>query len=159
MPEYITKFWVRDDVVLITMKHLPSDIGIIASIFEAFSENDINIDLISQTPPDENSYTDIYFSIVEGDLNRTLEMVARYQKQKKDVQVDINPGHTKLTLYGELFRDTPGIAAKIFRALADADIEVKLITTSEVDVSVLISSEDVDKTVSKLTETFGVEAE
>lgn len=159
MKNCVTKIFVRDDVVLITVKKIPSDIGIIAKLFEALAQRGVNLDLISQTPPDNQNFSDVSFSIVEKDLSAALELAAQLQKKKPDIKIDAQPGHTKIALYGEAFRDQVGVAAEIFRAAADAGVDVKLITTSEVDVSILINQEDVDTAMAKFKEVFGVDSE
>ncbi len=154
MSKEITAIWVTDDVVLITIKHLPRKMGAVAPIFESFASHGINVDLISQTPLSSDESVDLSFSVAEKDLNAALELVAAFRRMQQGVKVDVNPGNTKITLYGEPMRDTPGCAARIFRVLADIGTEVKLITTSEVEVSILIDSQDEDKTIAKFTEVF-----
>ena len=145
---------VQDDAVLITLKNLPYQTEIIARIFEAFAQRDINIDLICQTPQNNEERTHLSFSVYEKDLPAVLAQVAEFRRKNGEIRVDASTGNTKISVCFEPMRDTPGIAAKIFRALADVGTEIKLISTSEIDVSLLISSQDEDKTVAKLSEVF-----
>jgi aspartokinase len=156
MTKYITNGWISDDVVLVTIKKLPSDIGTIAGVFEALAAKDINVDMISQSPPGDSS-ADISFTVSEEDLSKTLEMLALFQKKSKEIKMDVNAGNTKIALYGDAMKNKPGVAASVFRTLAGTEIEVKLITTSEADISVLINSQDADKVTGKLAEVFDVQ--
>lgn len=158
MSKEISKIWVRDDVVLITIKNLPSDLANIVRIFEAFASRQINIDLINQTPQNSSAFTDLSFTISEADLSGALELVALFRQDRKDIKVDVSPGNTKITVYGEAMRDAPGFAAGLFRALCETGTEIRLITTSEIDISLLIPTQDEDKAIRKLNEVFDVQA-
>lgn len=152
MQEKTSKLWVRDDAVLLTVKNLPNQTNEIALIFEALAQRGINIDLICQTPPNSSDLTHLSFSLSEKDLTKVLPLIAELQRKRKKIKTDVSTGNTKLTVSCEAMRSTPGIAAEIFRSLAEISTETKMINTSETEISLLIAAQDEDKTVAKLKE-------
>ncbi len=155
MSKFVTHLMVCDDTTLVTLTNMPNDIAAIAQVFQEVAKAGINVDMICQTPPYKD-VQDLSFSIGDEDLPKALSVTAALQKQFPHVKTDVNAGNTKLSFFGEAMREQPGVAADIFSVLAQNGIAVKLITTSERHVSVLIDAQDVDPAMTAAKEAFGL---
>lgn len=140
----VTKLNITYNVALITVDKLPNNTRLISDIFNTIAQKKINIDMISQAPPFRGTMS-ISFSLPADDLVTALSALNGFKKVVKDLQIEIDADNTKLQVYGEGMRNIPGVAARLFKILADEGVEIKLVTTSEVDISYLIYEKDVDK--------------
>jgi len=152
----VTSVNVTYNVALVTIDKLPNDPRLISDIFNAIAERNINIDMITQAPPYKGIMS-VSFSIPSDDLVNALSIVNSFKKYVKDLRVEVDAGNTKLQVYGEGMRNLPGVAARLFTVLADEGIEIKLVTTSEVDISCLIYEKDVDRAVNAISKEYGLE--
>lgn len=146
---------VTYNVALVTIDKLPNDPRLISDIFNAIAQRNINIDMITQAPPYKGSIS-VSFSIPSDDLVIALSTVNTFKNMVKDLRIEVDAGNTKLQVYGEGMRNLPGVAARLFTVLADEGVEIKLVTTSEVDISCLIYEKDVDRAVSAITKEYGL---
>jgi aspartokinase len=147
---------VTYNVALVTIDKLPNDTRLISDIFNAIAKRNINIDMISQAPPFRGS-VNISFSIPSSELVNALSALNEFKKTAKDLRVEVDADNTKLQVYGEGMRNLPGVAARLFTVLAGEGIEIKLVTTSEIDISYLIYEKDVDKAISAIKKEYGLQ--
>ncbi len=147
---------VTYNVALVTLDKLPNDTRLISDIFNAIAERNINIDMISQAPPFRGS-VNISFSIPSAELVNALSALNEFKKTAKDLRVEVDADNTKLQVYGEGMRNIPGVAARLFTVLANEGIEIKLVTTSEIDISYLIYEKDVDKAISAIRKEYSLQ--
>lgn len=140
---------VTYNVALVTIDKLPNDARLISELFGMIARKNINIDMISQAPPFRDNIN-ISFSLPSGDLVNVLSALNEFKKQAKDLRIEIDADNTKLQVYGEGMRNLPGVAARLFALLADSGVEIKLVTTSEIDISYLIYEKDVDKAINAI---------
>ena len=143
------------NVAFITMENLPNNTKLISDIFNTIAGLGINIDMISQAPPFRGSIS-ISFSLPSDDVVKALSALSKYKKDVKEMKIEIDAENTKLQVYGEGMRNIPGVAAKLFTILATEGVEIKLVTTSEVDISYLIYEKDVDRAISSIKKEFGI---
>lgn len=151
----VTNYSVVNDVALITLDKIPNDIKIIAEIFNAVAKENINIDMISQTPP-YSGVVNISFSIPSKDLSKAISTLGRFKKDIPQLRLDIDANNTKISVFGEGMRNIPGVAANLFTLLAGNGIDIKLVTTSEVDISYLISAKDEDNAIESIKKEFNI---
>lgn len=149
----VTSISVVYNVALITVDNLPSDMKLISNIFNTIAEKKINIDMISQAPPYKGSIN-LSFSIPADELVNAISALNRFKKDIPGLHVEVDADNTKLTVFGENMKNIPGVAAQLFTLLANDGIEVKLVTTSEVDISYLISSKDVDRAIESVKKEY-----
>ncbi len=147
---------VTYNVALVTIGKLPNDTRLISDIFNAIAERNINIDMISQAPPFRGS-VNISFSIPSAELVNALSALNEFKKKAKDLRVEVDADNTKLQVYGEGMRNIPGVAARLFTVLANEGIEIKLVTTSEIDISYLIYEKDVDRAISAVKKEYSLQ--
>jgi len=140
---------------MVTVDNLPNDMLIISDIFSKIAEENINIDMISQSPPYKGKIS-ISFSMPADKITKVISLLNAYRNTVPNLRVGIDSDSTKISVFGEAMREIPGVAARLFRLLAANEVEVKLITTSEVDISFLIYDKDTDKTISAIKKEFSI---
>ena len=152
----ISKITYAHDITLVTLSSLPCDSKAVAGVLTAMSDGDINVDMISQTAPQGGAIR-LSFSLSDHALGDALAILSKIRSENPDVKPEILPGNCKVSLYDENMVNTPGVAAKVFTLLADAGIQVFLVTTSEVDISLLISAHSLSDALSVISKAYGVE--
>lgn len=146
----ITGLATSDDDVAIT---IDIDEEKIVDLFESIANENISMDMISQTAPINSSNITVSFTIPKEDLVKAKEIVSKYVLKNKII---IDENITKLSLVGLGMKHTSGVASKIFNILRKNGIKVKLITTSEIRITCAISSEYTDIAISEIAKEFNV---
>jgi aspartate kinase len=144
----------------ITVVGVPDRVGTAARIFGIIAEADINIDMIVQNVSAiATGRTDISFTLPGADGQRALEMLrsAREALGFQELLYDDRIG--KVSVIGAGMRSHPGVSAKFFAALAEAGVNIQMITTSEIRISVVVSQSDVDVAVHTTHKSFGLDAD
>lgn len=149
----VTDLWINDDITLITVDRMPNGITSIARVFGALADEGINVDMISHVPQQKETIS-ISFSVEGKDFAKTLQVLGRFQKVLGDDATQANAGNVKLTVHGDGMRNEPGVAANVFAILAENEIEVSVITTSETEISFLVDAQDCDKAIDAIKEKF-----
>lgn len=125
------------NVAKVMLQDVPDRPGVAATIFSALADEGINVDMIVQTPKDTQT-TDLLFSIALDDLRRTLEISETVAKTLGAKGVVYNDQVAKVSIVGAGMVSNPGVAARMFRVLAENNINIETISTSEIKVSCLI---------------------
>lgn len=131
-----------NNITLVTLEGFPAKSDTIAQIFDAISQYEINIDMISMAPT-HGAVTTLSFTISDNDLVDILSYVTDLKK-KMPIKVIVSSVNHKISVYDPAMKNTPGIAAKVFCALDSTDADIRLITTSEVEISLLVTEADFD---------------
>ena len=142
-------FTFTEDITLVVLDEAPADLCFVASAFEALSVGKINIDMISQSPP-KGSSSGLAFTLSDSDLGAALETIAKLREIFPKIKISVSSGNTKLLISGDDMKNNYGIAAEVFNAVAATHADVRMITTSEIDISLLITNPDVELIKSKL---------
>lgn len=132
-----------DGITLIILKNVPSDLCYVTGIFEAFAEDGINIDMISQSPP-QGSTSSLSFTVSDESLADALNVISKLREVHPDLKTAVSSGNYKVTVFGEEMKSENGIAAKVFKIFAEQRSDVRLITTSDFEISILISQPDIE---------------
>ncbi len=130
------KIQVSSDVTLVTLRNAPVDMDFIASVFEDIAALNIDIDMISLSPV-QGSSTSVSFTINDDDLMPLLGYTSKLKS--KNIKPIVSSGNSIISLTDNDMADHPGVASKIFRAIADSNIDLRIVTTSQVQVSVLVT--------------------
>jgi len=137
-------------VTLVGVKDKP---GIAASIFKPLSKNSINVDMVVQNISANGKETDLTFTIKSEDLNKTKKIIMSNKKiDFKDLIFDRDV--SKVSIIGVGMITTPGVTYRMFQALADDKINILVISTSEIKISVLVSTKNARKAVAALHKEF-----
>ncbi|MBQ8935705.1 MAG: ACT domain-containing protein [Oscillospiraceae bacterium] len=156
MSKGITKIAYASDITLITLSSLPCDSRAVAAVLTALSDHGVNVDMISQTAPQGGTIR-LSFTISDQSLADALAVLAKLRQENPAISPEILPGNSKLAFYDENMVHTPGVAAKVFSLLSEADIQIMLVTTSEVDISILVSGHDLSDALTVMCENFDTE--
>jgi aspartate kinase len=132
--------------------------GVAATIFEPLADAGVSVDVIVQNIG-RSGHTDLTFSVAESDLKTAEKIVRAAAKEVGATRVQSAGGIAKLSVVGTGMLGTPGIAARMFRALADAGINIEMISTSEIRITCLVSRDQVDRGVRILHQAFELDQE
>lgn len=151
----VSKISVTEDVCLISFNNIPRDLSVTSQIMTEFAVQDINIDMISQSAPIGES-ANVSFTVQSEDLVRALSIIQRFREQHPSVRPIVSSGNCKVQLYGEEMRSMPGVAARAFSVVSSITNEIMLITTSEVDISILIAQHELSSVLEALKQHYGI---
>lgn len=146
-----------ESVAKITVVNLQNKIGALSSIFSTLAQAHINVDVIIQSA-NESSTTTIAFTVAEDDLVRTIDLLKRDQERLNFEEVRAEKGLAKVSIVGAGMVSNPGVAASMFKYLASAGIDILMVSTSEIKVSCIISTELAKLAVQTLHSAFGLDA-
>ena len=137
-------------MTLVGVKDKP---GIAASIFKPLSKNSINVDMVVQNISANGRETDLTFTIKNEDLNKTKKIV----NENKDInfkRLIFDKNVSKISIIGVGMVTTPGVTFRMFQALANQKINIQVISTSEIKISVLVDKKNIKKAISALHKEF-----
>ncbi|MEV7398296.1 aspartate kinase [Aeromicrobium sp. NPDC092404] len=132
----------------ITVVGVPDKVGEAATILQALADAQINIDMIVQNvSAATTSLTDISFTLPRADGQTAMTALARLKDQVGFEQLQYDDSVGKVSIVGAGMRSSPGITARFFRALADAGVNIEMISTSEIRISVVVTENQIDAAV------------
>ena len=137
-------------VTLVGVKDKP---GIAASIFKPLSRNSINVDMVVQNISANGRETDLTFTIKNEDLNKTKKIVNE-NKNINFKKLIFDKNVSKISIIGVGMVTTPGVTFRMFQALANQKINIQVISTSEIKISVLVDKKNIKKAISALHKEF-----
>jgi aspartate kinase len=145
-------------VAKVTVVGVPDRPGIAAAIFEPLARANVSIDTIVQNAS-INSITDLTFTVARTDLLKAMSIVEPVTKSVGGKQCVADSTVAKVSIIGTGMLNTPGYAARMFRALCQDDINIHLIATSEIRITCIISEDKVKDAVRALHRAFELEKE
>ena len=137
-------------ITLIGVKDRP---GVAASIFKPLSKNSINVDMVVQNISANGKETDLTFTIKSEDLNKTKNIIKK-NRNIRYRKLFFEKGVSKISIIGVGMITTPGVTFKMFQTLAKKSINIQVISTSEIKISVLIDKKDAKKALAALHKEF-----
>ena len=144
----------------ITVVGVPDRPGMAAAIFEAVADAGINMDMIVQNVSvHESGATDVTFTCPRGDSAKAELALRRIEKDVNFKDIDTDENIAKISLVGAGMRSHPGVSATFFKAIADAGVNVEMISTSEIRISVVTRADDATKAVTAIHSAFGLDAD
>ena len=144
------------DVAKVTVRGVPDRPGIAAGIFEPLAEHHVSVDTIVQNTSVEK-LTDLTFTVSVHDLPKAMSVVEGLSEEIGATEVVADDAVGKVSVVGTGIQSAPGYAARTFRSLSDAGINVDLISTGEIRITCIIKRDDVEKAVRALHKTFELE--
>ncbi|WP_370890918.1 aspartate kinase [Janibacter sp. GXQ6167] len=143
----------------ITVVGVPDSPGKAGEIFRAVADAQINIDMIVQNvSATDTGLTDISFTLPKADGQSAVQALSRLQPTVGFAQIQYDDQVGKLSLVGAGMRTHPGVSATFFSALADAGINIEMISTSEIRISVITRADQLDRAVQALHTAFGLDS-
>jgi aspartate kinase len=147
------------DEAKITLIQVPDRPGVAASIFGPLAEANINVDMIVQNTSERGDTTDLTFTVTKADLERANKVLNERHGELKFAAMQSDPNVVKVSVIGVGMRSHAGIAQRMFRALAEKGINIQVISTSEIKISVLIAEEYTELAVRSLHTAYGLDAQ
>ena len=142
------------DVARISVTNIPNKPGLAFKIFSKLSAKDINVDIILQSIGRDNK-KDISFTVNKDNAETAMALLEKNFITRYDgVKLSMNDNVAKISIVGSGMESHAGVATDMFEALFDANINIHMISTSEIKISVLIRKEFADKAVSVLHDKF-----
>jgi aspartate kinase len=141
----------------VTIVAVPDRPGISASLFEPLAAANVNVDMIVQNTS-HDGFTDISFTMPKADMSTAESIVARVASDVGARGVDHDSEIAKISLVGAGMKTSPGIAAKMFRTLADESVNIKMISTSTIRISVITAAADLERAARALHTAFGLDS-
>ncbi len=152
----VTGIAFTKDEAKVTLIGVPDTPGIAAKLFGPLAEANINVDMIVQNISADGSKTDMTFTVPVNELKKTEEVVKK-EAAFKGVELRTDSEVTKLSVVGIGMRTHAGVAQTMFAALAKAGINIQVISTSEIKISVLIDKKYMELAVRALHDAYGLE--
>jgi aspartate kinase len=143
-----------EDEVVVSLREVPDRPGTAAAIFDAIAAEHVNVDTILQNVVHDKA--ELSFSVPQDDVSATRRALAAAQEAIGALRVEEISDLGKVSLVGAGMRSHPGVAARMFRTLADEGINLRLISTSPIKVSCLIPRDDVERAVRALHAAFSL---
>ena len=143
----ITGLSISDDSLMVTISQIPDQIEHIAMIFEKLAQENVNVDMISQTAP-LSGVISLSFTAPKDDLFIIEKIMSEFNE---GFEVSIEQEMTKISVVGIGMRNQSGVSGRLFRLLANHDIKVKQVTTSEISISYMIETKYKETAVSVLS--------
>ena len=148
----------RDDAK-VTLVKVPDRPGVAAAIFGPLAEHAVNVDMIVQNISDDGRTTDLTFTVSKADLARTVKVLEAQRKALAYAELKPDPNVVKISVIGVGMRSHAGVAQKMFSTLANKNINIQVISTSEIKVSVLVAEEYTELAVRALHTAYGLDSE
>ena len=155
--ETITGIAYSPDEAKITLRGVKDRPGVAGSIFGSLADTSINVDMIVQNVSENGETTDLTFTIGKTDLEPAVNLLNRLKGEIEFADIVADPKVSKISVIGVGMRSQPGVAKTMFSTLADKGINIQVISTSEIKVSVLISAEYTELAVRSLHSAFGLD--
>jgi aspartate kinase len=146
------------DEAKITVLKVADRPGVAAAIFGPLADNAINVDMIVQNISEDGRTTDLTFTVAQADLERAVSVLEDRRALLGFSSLKPDPNVVKISVIGVGMRSHAGIAKQMFQALADKGINIQVISTSEIKVSVLIAAEYTELALRALHTAYGLDA-
>ena len=157
--ETISGIAYSPDEAKITIVGLPDRPGVAAAVFGALADHHVNVDMIVQSASSAVKKTDISFSVGRADLNKAVDIINKIKELLEFESVDASPNVAKISVVGTAMRTQPGVAKTMFETLAAKGVNLHVISTSEIKISVLIDAEYAELAVRSLHTAYGLDDE
>ena len=146
-----------DSEAKITISGVPDQPGVAAKVFRALASADVNVDMIVQNVSEEGE-TDISFTLPADNLDVVLSLTREVANEIGADKVTADPSIAKVSLVGAGMKTNPGVAATVFETLAANKINIEMISTSAIRISVVVAGDECDRAVVALHSAFGLDA-
>jgi aspartate kinase len=148
----------EDQVTRVSVLGLRNELTTLSTIFSTLAKHGLNVDIIIQSTTSDNK-TSISFSVKTGDLEDTISILEQHKSVLNYEKIESESGLAKVSIVGSGMVSNPGVAAEMFEVLANEGIEVKMVSTSEIKVSTVLSAEDMVTAVDILHSAFELSKE
>lgn len=143
----------------VTLLGVPDRPGVAAQIFGPLADAAVNVDMIVQNMSPDGKSTDVTFTVSQDELDRAVKVMHEKKADLDYASLQSAPEMAKISIVGVGMRSHAGVAQKMFKVLADQGINIHVISTSEIKISVLIDADYVELAVRALHAAYGLDEE
>jgi len=147
------------DEAKITLLKVADRPGVAASIFGPLADSAINVDMIVQNISEDGRFTDLTFTVAKADLERTVKVLEGKRQELGFASIKPDPNVVKISVIGVGMRSHAGVAKEMFKTLAEKGINIQVISTSEIKVSVLVAEEYTELALRALHTAYGLDTD
>ncbi|AOY76300.1 aspartate kinase [Clostridium formicaceticum] len=144
------------DDIQVTLLNIPSSTSSLYRLFGELAEEEVNVDMISQMLTEDNKMN-VSFTIPKTDLHVAEEIVEKWREEDSAIQWEVNTDIAKISVVGLGMRSHSGVAGKVFELMAKNNIEIKMVTTSEIKITWVVDQKDELRAVEVIGSGFGLE--
>lgn len=152
----ITGMASSTDDIQVTLLNLTSSTESLYKLFGELAAGEANVDMISQMLTEDNKMH-VSFTIPKTDVQLAKEILNKWKEEDESIQWEVNTDIAKISVVGLGMRSHSGVAAKVFQLMAENDIEIKMITTSEIKITWVVDIKDELKAIQLIGKEFGLE--
>jgi aspartate kinase len=156
--EIVTGIAYSRDEAKVTLHRVADRPGVAAAIFGPLTEAAINVDMIVQNVTSDGKSTDMTFTVSKADLDRAVSVLESARGQLSYDRIIADSNVVKLSVIGVGMRSHAGVAQRMFKALAEKGINIQVISTSEIKISVLVAEEYTELALRALHTVYGLDA-
>ena len=156
--EVVTGVTYSRDEAKLTLVGVPDRPGVAAAIFGPLAEANINVDMIVQNVSEDGGTTDLTFTVGKSEIDRAFDLLERHRGELGFARIVPDANVVKVSVIGVGMRSHAGVAQRMFQALAEKSINIQVISTSEIKVSVLIAEEYAELALRTLHTAYGLDA-
>jgi len=146
------------DEAKITLVRVADRPGVAAAIFGPLADANVNVDMIVQNVSEDGTSTDMTFTVTRGDLDRAIQILEERKDELEFKELKPDPDVVKVSVVGVGMRSHAGVAQRMFSSLAERGINIQVISTSEIKISVLIGEEFTELALRALHTAYGLDA-
>jgi aspartate kinase len=146
------------DEAKITVVRVPDRPGVAAAIFGPLTDANINVDMIVQNVSEDGQATDLTFTVGKADLERAVKVLSQFKDGLGYSHLIPDENVVKISVIGVGMRSHAGVAQRMFKALAENGINIQVISTSEIKISVLVAEQYTELAVRALHTAYGLDA-
>jgi aspartate kinase len=147
------------DEAKITVIKVPDRPGIAASVFGPLADANVNVDMIVQNVSEDGRFTDLTFTVSRADFDRAIQLLTAKKDELGYERLMTDNHVVKVSVIGMGMRSHAGVAQKMFSTLAEKGINIQVISTSEIKVSVLLAEDYTELAVRALHSAYGLDAQ
>ena len=141
------------DVAVLTILNVPDVPGTSFKVFGVLAQKNINVDIILQGTGREGD-KDLTFTVPLSDADTALRVLKENQHRFGGKDITVDTGCAKVSVVGGGMKSNPGVASRMFEALFEANVNIRMISTSEIKISVIIDKSDADRAVAAIHDAF-----
>jgi aspartate kinase len=149
----VSEVLLDQDQSRVTVRNLPDEPGVAAKIFTAVAEGGVMVDMIVQNIS-QRGHANLSFTVLRKDLDQCLLLVREVLEPWRDAALSFERDIAKLSVMGIGLRSHTGVGEKMFRALAEAGVNIQMVSTSEIRISAVVSPADGQRALDTLLKTF-----
>lgn len=157
--QVVTGIAYSPDEAKITLVGVPDRPGVAGAIFGSLADAAVNVDMIVQNVSQDGQTTDLTFTVGQADLDRASDVLEKLRSDLAYAELVSDPNVCKISVVGVGMRSQPGVAKTMFQTLAEKGINIQVISTSEIKVSVLIGADYTELAVRALHTAYGLDAD